>query len=70
MSRAWERVWPRFFGDAALPRKRQLRLQHYTVAVLSGLASTRMLEGGEPSLPREELALLEGTLLRELGEAG
>ena len=66
MSRAWERVWRRFFGDVAVPRKRQLRLQHYTVAVLSGLASTRMLEGGEPSLPREELELLEATLVREL----
>ncbi len=66
MSRAWERVWQRFFGDAALPRKRQLRLQHYTVAVLSGLASTLLLEGGASSLPREELALLEATLIREL----
>jgi len=69
MSRAWERVWRRFFGDAALPRKRQLRLQHYTVAVLSGLASTRMLEGDEPSPPRDELALLEATLVRELKQA-
>ena len=66
MSRAWERVWRRFFGDVAVARKRQLRLQHYTVAVLSGLASTRMLEGGEPSLRREELELLEATLVREL----
>ena len=66
MSRAWERVWRRFFGDGAVPRKRQLRLQHYTVAVLSGLASTLLLEGSESSLPREELALLEATLVREL----
>jgi AcrR family transcriptional regulator len=70
MSRAWERVWRRFFGDAVVPRKRQLRLQHYTIAVLSGLASTRMLEGGEPLLPRDELALLESTLVRELKQAG
>jgi AcrR family transcriptional regulator len=65
MSRAWERIWRRFFGDA-LPRRRQLRLQHYTISVLTGLASTRMLEGGEPSLSREELSLLEATLVREL----
>jgi len=70
MSRAWERVWRRFFGDAALPRKRQLRLQHYTVAVLSGLASTLLLEGNHASLPREELALLEETLVRELARGG
>jgi AcrR family transcriptional regulator len=69
MSRAWERVWRRFFGDVAVPRKRQLRLQHYTVAVLTGLASTLLLEGGGSSLPREELALLEATLVRELASA-
>lgn len=69
MSRAWERVWRRFFGDAAVPRKRQLRLQHYTVAVLTGLASTLLLGGGS-SLPREELALLEATLVRELTQPG
>jgi AcrR family transcriptional regulator len=70
MSRAWERVWRRFFGDVAVPRKRQLRLQHYTVAVLTGLASTLLLEGGGSSLPREELALLEATLVRELAQPG
>lgn len=70
MLRAWDRVWRRFFGDASLSRKRQLRLQHYTVAVLTGLASTLLLEGGESSLPREELALLEATLVRELTQAG
>jgi AcrR family transcriptional regulator len=70
MLRAWDRVWRRFFGDASLPRRRQLRLQHYTVAVLTGLASTLLLEGGDASLPREELALLEATLVRELTEVG
>jgi AcrR family transcriptional regulator len=70
MLRAWDRVWRRFFGDATVPRKRQLLLQHYTVAVLTGLASTLLLEGGERSLPREELALLEATLVRELTRAG
>jgi AcrR family transcriptional regulator len=70
MLRAWDRVWRRFFGDATVPRKRQLLLQHYTVAVLTGLASTLLLEGGERSLPREELALLEATLVRELTEVG
>jgi AcrR family transcriptional regulator len=66
MLRAWDRVWRRFFGDATVPRRRQLLLQHYTVAVLTGLASTLLLEGGERSLPREELALLEATLVRGL----
>ena len=70
MLRAWDRVWRRFFGDATVPRRRQLLLQHYTVAVLTGLASTLLLEAGERSLPREELALLEATLVRELTQAG
>ena len=70
MLRAWDRVWRRFFGDATVPRRRQLLLQHYTVAVLTGLASTLLLEGGDASLPREELALLEATLVRELTEVG
>ena len=70
MLRAWDRVWRRFFGDATVPRKRQLLLQHYTVAVLTGLASTLLLEAGERALPREELALLEATLVRELTQAG
>jgi len=70
MLRAWDRVWRRFFGDATVPRRRQLLLQHYTVAVLTGLASTLLLEGGERSLPREELALLEATLVRGLTGVG
>jgi AcrR family transcriptional regulator len=69
MLHAWDRVWRRFFGDASLPRRRRLRLQHYTVAVLTGLATTLLLEGGDASLPREELALLEATLVRELTQA-
>jgi AcrR family transcriptional regulator len=67
MSRAWERVWRRFFGDAALPRRRQGILQHYTISVLSGLASTLLLEGGDARLRDAELDLLRDTLVRELG---
>ena len=67
MSRAWDSVWTRIFFDAALPRRRSLALQHYTVSVLSGLASTTALAGGA-ELPVEELALLEETLVRELSQ--
>jgi AcrR family transcriptional regulator len=66
MSRAWSRVWQRFFGDAAIPRARHGVLQHYTISVLSGLASTLLLEGGRARLRREELDLLCETLVREL----
>jgi AcrR family transcriptional regulator len=70
MSRAWERVWERFFGAARLPRRRHGVLQHYTISVLSGLASTLLLEGRGARLRDPELALLERTLVRELGAPG
>jgi AcrR family transcriptional regulator len=66
MSRAWDRVWSRIFADARLPRKRSLLLQHFTVSALSGLASTMMLQGPEPALPKWELEVLKATLVREL----
>lgn len=70
MSRAWDRVWSRIFGDAKLPRKRSLMLQHFTVSTLSGLAATTMLQGGAGDLPRGELEVLKATLRRELAARG
>ncbi len=70
MSRAWDRVWRRLFAEAALPRRRHRTLQHYTVGVLSGLASTLLLEGGEARLSSAELDLLKDTLVRELCRRG
>jgi hypothetical protein len=50
-----------------LPRRRLAVLQHYALALLSGLASLRVLEGSG-ARPREaELSLLKQTLLCELG---
>jgi AcrR family transcriptional regulator len=69
MSRAWSRVWRRFFGEAPASRARRGALQHYTIAVLTGLASTVALEGPGARVREAELALLEDTLLRELGAA-
>ena len=66
MQRAWNDVWSRIFSDARLSRRRSLVLQHYTVATLSGLASTLMLEGPQAVLPKWELDLLKDTLVREL----
>ena len=65
MFRAWDRIWRRLFGDAPIARRRHFLLQHYTIAVLSGLASTLMLEGSEARLRGAELALLKETLSRE-----
>src|SRR5690606_4518593 len=69
MSRAWSRVWRRFFGEAPAPRARRGALQHYTIAVLTGLASTIALEGPGARVRATELALLEETLMRELERA-
>jgi AcrR family transcriptional regulator len=66
MTRSFDAVWSRLFADAALPRRKSLVLQHYTVSTLSGLAATLALEGGTAALPREELALLKDTLARSL----
>ena len=66
MSRAWDGVWRRLFGDAPISHRRHGALQHYTISVLSGLASTLMLEGRGARVRAAELALLDATLVREL----
>jgi AcrR family transcriptional regulator len=66
MFRAWDREWRRLFDASPIPRRHHLVLQHYTVSVLSGLASTLLLEG-ETARPREgELELLVDSLARAL----
>ena len=44
-------------------------LEHYTIATLSGLASTLMLEGREAILRDEELELLKRMLVGELSSS-
>ncbi len=66
---AWDGVWSRFFGDVELPTRRRVVLQHYTISVLSGLATMKMLEGPVAQIRREELQLLKDTLLQALGGA-
>ncbi|HYB12765.1 MAG TPA: TetR/AcrR family transcriptional regulator [Myxococcota bacterium] len=70
MFRAFDQVWRRVFYDASLSRARHRVLQHYTISVLSGLASTLMLEGPGAHLREGELRLLEATLVRELSGRG
>ena len=68
MFRAWDVEWRRLFGACDVPRRRHLVLQHYSISVLSGLASTLLLEG-ETARPREgELDLLVDSLARALTE--
>jgi len=66
MFRSWDRIWRRIFHDSRLSGREHVVLGHYTVATLSGLASTLMLEGEGAKLRRDELALLKRMLAREL----
>lgn len=67
---AWNRIWERFFPDAGLSPRRRYALQHYTISVLAGLASVKMLEGPEARVRSLELELLEDTLIRTLSGVG
>ena len=67
MFRSWDRVWMKLFHDSKLRRSEHLAIEHYTLSVLAGLASTRMLEGGRAQPGDEELKFLKDTLVRELG---
>lgn len=69
MWRAWSRVWRRCFGEAPATRIRRGALQHYTIAVLTGLAATTALSGSGAHARDAELALLTATLVRELQAA-
>jgi AcrR family transcriptional regulator len=64
--RSWDRIWMEFLGDAPIPRQRQHVLQHYTISVLSGLASSLVLAGPAARLHASELDLLKDSLVREL----
>jgi AcrR family transcriptional regulator len=66
MLHSWDGIFRRLFADAAIERDRLLELEHYTVSVLSGLASMLMLEASGRTLPATELAWLKQTLIREL----
>lgn len=60
---SWAESWQRFFGDAPIPARRAVALQRYATAVLSGMASMRVLEGDTRGV---ELDFLKDTLLFEL----
>ena len=62
----WNRLWKRFFAESRLTRRETLELMHYTVSVLSGLATTQMLEGPDARIRARELGFLRDTLVREL----
>jgi len=69
MLEAWDDVFRRIFFDTTLARRRRLRLHHYTVSVLTGLASMLQLEGPHAKLTAGELDLLKRSLEAELTSA-
>jgi AcrR family transcriptional regulator len=66
MFTSWNAIWSELFNEAKIGRARTVTLQHYTISVLSGLASMKMLEGPTARIRSQELALLKDTLLRAL----
>jgi len=67
MLSAWRRIWSQYFPGDLASERRSVDLMHYTIAVLSGLAATRMLEGRKARARAAELGFLKQTLVRELG---
>jgi len=67
--KAWTGIWQRLFPDVKLGRKRAMMIQHYTVSVLSGLASMQLLAGEAAPFVHDELTLLKRTLAREFRTA-
>jgi AcrR family transcriptional regulator len=65
MFRDFDRVFERLFANAGLARRERAVLHQYAVAQLIGLAALEMID--EPRPHGAQLALLERTLLRELG---
>lgn len=68
MLSSWNSIWSQLFAEVELPPRRVVILQHYTISVLSGLATMRMIEGHTARIRAEELILLKETLLRAFEE--
>jgi AcrR family transcriptional regulator len=64
---AWFRIWSSYFPESRPHQRGTTELMHYTIAVLSGLAATKILERRNLRLPKRELGYLKHTLIRELG---
>jgi AcrR family transcriptional regulator len=65
---SWIALWCQYFPENALHSKKRLELMRYTISVLSGLATTNMLEGQPGADRASETRFLKGTLEREIGE--
>jgi len=63
---AWFGIWSQYFPTSKPAHPRTVELMHYTISVLSGLATTKMLEGPHASIRAAELGFLKDTLVTEL----
>ena len=67
---AWNGIWSRYFSESRLSRRQTVELMHYTISVLSGLATTKMFEGPDAKIRAREMGFLRETMLRELQRGG
>lgn len=63
---AWLRLWAQHFPESQPARRKTVELMHYAISVMSGLATTRMLEGRADDARAGELRFLRETMVREL----
>jgi AcrR family transcriptional regulator len=64
--RTWREIWRQYFPESPLDARETTDLMRYAVSVLSGLATTSILEGRSGRGAGRSLARLKETLLREL----
>ena len=62
----WREIWRQYFPESPLDARETTDLMRYAVSVLSGLATTNILEGRSGRGAGRSLARLKDTLLREL----
>jgi len=62
----WQEIWRQYFPESPLDERETADLMRYAVSVLSGLATTNILEGRGRRRADRSLARLKDTLLREL----
>jgi AcrR family transcriptional regulator len=62
----WQEIWRQYFPESPLDKRETADLMRYAVSVLSGLATTNILEGRSGRGAGRSLARLKDTLVREL----
>ena len=62
----WQEIWREYFPESPLSERDTADLMRYAVSVLSGLATTHILEGSRSRAAGRALSRLEDTLIREL----